>query len=112
MAPPALPPEDAPLLPIGPAPLAPPAPPLPPPTVTHAPFEHVSLPAQDLPHMPQLVRLLAKFTQAPEQAVVPAPQVALHMPFEHNRPAVQPVWQAPQFCGSELRSTQLAPQGV
>lgn len=58
-------------------------------------------PEQTTLHAPQLVALVLRFTQVPEQLTVPAGQA--HTPEEHTRPPVQMEPQTPQCVALVLR---------
>jgi hypothetical protein len=62
--------------------------------------------------MPQLPLSDARLRQTPEQLVVPAAQVTLHVPPEHTVPAAQTRAQAPQLLLSVWRSRQTPEQLV
>jgi hypothetical protein len=70
------------------------------------PLLHVAPLGQVVPHDPQWVASLDRFTQAPEQLVSPAGHSETQVPFAHTSPAGQAVPHAPQFCGSLARVTQ------
>jgi hypothetical protein len=59
--------------------------------------------AQVTPQPPQFEVSFAVATQAPEQAVVPAPQDVRHVPNEQTWVAAHFVPQVPQFAGSVTR---------
>lgn len=72
---------------------------------THTPAAHVCPAPHGVPHVPQLVLLLFRSTQAPPQFISPGLQPAAHCPALHTMPP-QLVPQPPQLFGSELMSAQ------
>jgi hypothetical protein len=78
----------------------------------HSPATQFSPPEQAWPHEPQLSGSAVRFTQAPAQAVAPAPQSVLQTPVLHTWLAAQAWPQLPQFLGSRLVWTQAPPQSV
>ena len=50
---------------------------------------------------------VCRFTQEPEQAVVPVAQVVVQAPFEQTWPEVHALPQLPQFAVSEVVSMQV-----
>jgi uncharacterized membrane protein len=62
---------------------------------------------QAVVQVPQWLMSVCKFTQAPEQAVVPVAQVVVQAPFEQTWPEVHALPQLPQFAVSEVVSMQV-----
>ena len=78
--------------------------------VVHAPDTHCCVCVQRVPHAPQCVGSVCKFTHCPLQLVVPPPH--WHCPATQFSPVGQAVPQAPQANGSVCRFTQLLVQLV
>ena len=53
-----------------------------------------------MPHAPQFVALVCRFTHTPPHAVWPVSQMAAHAPLTHCCPAAQRFPHAPQLFGS------------
>ena len=66
------------------------------------------VPTQGFPHPPQLEKSLEVSVQLPLQSCCGAGQGPMHWPIEHFSPlSMSQAWpHVPQFCWSQLRSTQ------
>jgi hypothetical protein len=71
--------------------------------------EPFATPAQAAPHLPQLVKLLLRSTQAPPQSAKPILHATPQAPAPHAGEPFAVVGhaapQSPQFCGSETTAT-------
>jgi hypothetical protein len=70
-----------------------------------APFTHCCPPLQAVPQVPQFVALVARFTHAPAQSVVPAGHVDTHAAAAHTDVVGQAFPQPPQLAGLVRGST-------
>jgi hypothetical protein len=81
-----------------------------PPEQVHVLLAHDWPPAHRVPHVPQLVGSVLRFTQLLPHLSSPAWQVSEHRPCEHACAAGQVVPHVPQLLPSDARFTQLEPQ--
>lgn len=65
-----------------------------------------------MPHPPQLSGSVLVLAQAPAHGVVPVGHDATQLPALQKLPVAQTAPQAPQFCGSDARRTQVPPHRV